>query len=820
MYNCVRINLRGRMMKRHLMIGTAAIVLSGLFTNCSHDMDSGSSDVEKSIQEKYEDAFKTRFGTPASTQTWGFSDKVGTRGQTNPQRSDIDCPYDDAWVAEYLKTAKEPASLNTYDDVDNRYFVEEQDSMKVVIKEEEIIPPVMPEYTWGEKVNFIIENPDYKPTTEETSSSTDEIVVTKEDLDFYDENCRPVVEFEFKDKDKEDYAEVDSFINIFLNAYEKIQADETRKDWLTVTTEPVLTDTIPEEAYWQEYIPAHWVEDEDFVLNFKITKDYKGTIAVASTDGYESEGDNYTNVKKDPYYARTILVKGATWTVDAAQKIGSGGIVIIGDGGVLDVSADCILSFVEHARIVILKGGKLQGNGWVIANNGNNPGEENYNLGTIYVRKFSLNYGKFYNYGLFHAGIYGTGTNENCFYNNGIAIADATSEGGYSLSANAKIVNACQWWCKNHMRVRNIEMASGSYMFVEGELTISNFTGGAIGDDAYVGMAANSFIECGSLNNDNANWTGPKEGYAVVKTGQLSSLKWKGDFGYPLDYGYFENNIYMELGDGTNDPGGDGNHQNDNEEAYPYRAGWKFEHILANGLNNGTIIRGNGNVRLIEAGDTEIIPADDDFELGVKGCTPGYKGDLSETPVDPGEDEDKNYEAIRVIAEDLNVSTNSQTKFDFNGVVFDVRRYTSGEKQGTVEIVLRAAGTTQNLFVDDKEIHNLFNVPQNTMVNVNAEAKGLRGVTKDPVIFTPSNYSGSTIREIAASIKVNIVKDGTPYQLTANTGQVASKIAVGDDYQWCDEQQDIDAKYSKTDGTSLFKEYVQGRLNNDWYKSK
>ena len=192
------------------MIGTAAIVLSGLFTNCSHDMDSGSGDVEKSIQEKYEDAFKTRFGTPASTQAWGFSDKVGTRGQTNPQRSDIDCPYDDAWVAEYLKTAKEPASLNTYDDVDNRYFVEEQDSMKVVIKEEEIIPPVMPEYTWGEKVNFIIENPDYKPTTEETSSSTDEIVVTKEDLDFYDENCRPVVEFEFKDKDKEDYAEVDS----------------------------------------------------------------------------------------------------------------------------------------------------------------------------------------------------------------------------------------------------------------------------------------------------------------------------------------------------------------------------------------------------------------------------------------------------------------------------------------------------------------------------------------------------------------------------------------------------------------------------------
>ena len=161
---------------------------------------------------------------------------------------------------------------------------------------------------------------------------------------------------------------------------------------------------------------------------------------------------------------------------------------------------------------------------------------------------------------------------------------------------------------------------------------------------------------------------------------------------------------------------------------------------------------------------------------------------------------------------------NSRRDFSF---VFDAK--VANEWNGQMNqnrlvayIVLQAAGGTLPLSVGGKEVHEAFGEENTrTMVNV-----GLRGVTKDPVIFTPSNYSGSTIREIAASIKVNIVKDGTPYQLTANTGQVASKIAVGDDYQWCDEQQDIDAKYSKTDGTSLFKEYVQGRLNNDWYKSK
>ena len=48
--------------------------------------------------------------------------------------------------------------------------------------------------------------------------------------------------------------------------------------------------------------------------------------------------------------------------------------------------------------------------------------------------------------------------------------------------------------------------------------------------------------------------------------------------------------------------------------------------------------------------------------------------------------------------------------------------------------------------------------------------------------------------------------------------QVASKIAVGTDYEWCGETQDIDRKYN-VDGVKLFQQYVIGNYANDvWYR--
>jgi hypothetical protein len=88
---------------------------------------------------------------------------------------------------------------------------------------------------------------------------------------------------------------------------------------------------------------------------------------------------------------------------------------------------------------------------------------------------------------------------------------------------------------------------------------------------------------------------------------------------------------------------------------------------------------------------------------------------------------------------------------------------------------------------------------------------------------TNFNHSATTIGEIAASIKVAVKKYDAPHELMAPEGHVPTKIAVKTDFVtdpnmgWCDERQDIDDKYN-VDGTPLFKNYVIGTLDDNWYR--
>ena len=175
-----------------------------------------------------------------------------------------------------------------------------------------------------------------------------------------------------------------------------------------------------------------------------------------------------------------------------------------------------------------------------------------------------------------------------------------------------------------------------------------------------------------------------------------------------------------------------------------------------------------------------------------------------------------------MIAEDLQVGEN--TDFDFNDVVFDVYRYKKTTKlhnEGEVWIILQAAGGTLPLYVAGYEVHDQFQVPVNVMVNTNAQARGLSGADRGPVAIqlNSSQYSGSTIGEIANSIEIKVKKKDAELILQAPVGAIASKIGVGCDFEWCNERQDIDNKYKLTNGNPLFKQYVQGILpDNGWYQ--
>ena len=214
------------------------------------------------------------------------------------------------------------------------------------------------------------------------------------------------------------------------------------------------------------------------------------------------------------------------------------------------------------------------------------------------------------------------------------------------------------------------------------------------------------------------------------------------------------------------------------------------------------------------------IPAD------AKGCTPGYSYTTGPQPV---------TEEIRVIAEDLSVKERSD--FDFNDVVFDVYwTHTPGSSDNqTVKIIVRAAGGELPIFIGNVEnkleIHNLFGNVNDESLHISSKTmmNTYRGHHNDytcPEVLAESSWwSGSDIHTIANSIKIWVRKSGTDYELEAKKGKAPGKIAVGTDFVWCDERDDIDGNESTghlSGYDGKFSKYVSDEYAaekwNTWYK--
>ena len=223
-------------------------------------------------------------------------------------------------------------------------------------------------------------------------------------------------------------------------------------------------------------------------------------------------------------------------------------------------------------------------------------------------------------------------------------------------------------------------------------------------------------------------------------------------------------------------------------------------------LENGYLpVSGSADKQWVKAGSC----ADGYYSDWIVAITPGIKKNQTTEP-DPGaEDTWGNW--IRVIAEDLTVR--QLTDFDFNDVVFDVRINTAKTK---AQIKLKAAGGTLPLTVGWKqetgtnyleyEVHNLYGVATNVMVNTHAK-NGVDG--KADVVKTLTG----TFRN-ANDVTIMVQKSGTWHEITAHKGEPASKLAVGTDYEWCNERQQITDKYSN------FTTYVQEGTLTQWWEAK
>ena len=162
----------------------------------------------------------------------------------------------------------------------------------------------------------------------------------------------------------------------------------------------------------------------------------------------------------------------------------------------------------------------------------------------------------------------------------------------------------------------------------------------------------------------------------------------------------------------------------------------------------------------------------------------------------------------RIVAEDLTVGENSD--FDFNDVVFDVI-------DGGKTLRLRAAGGELPLYVAGQEVHDAFATKYSGITRTTLINTGWNGPVdyENYYVDIPSRGTYST-RALAESIPIVVHKNGQEITLRAVKAKVASKVAVGSDFEWCAEREDIDKKFRKKDYTKLFQQYVIGKLGDDW----
>ena len=195
--------------------------------------------------------------------------------------------------------------------------------------------------------------------------------------------------------------------------------------------------------------------------------------------------------------------------------------------------------------------------------------------------------------------------------------------------------------------------------------------------------------------------------------------------------------------------------------------------------------------------------------IKVGGCADGYFSDWIVTLTEAKTGGTPDPTTIRIIAEDLNAraeeGNTGDSDWDFNDVVFDVE-FTG---DNTATITLRAAGGTLPLIVGVQnpvngqsypanEVHTLFQVDTDYMVNTKAEAKGLKG--GDVALRPTINVEITGVKaQNGKNIPIHVEKvyNGTAQwvELTAVTGEPAAKIGVNPTFQWCNERDDIRSRY-------------------------
>ena len=525
------------------------------------------------------------------------------------------------------------------------------------------------------------------------------------------------------------------------------------------------------------------VEGATLKLNAQDATHLKAIVYIASTGKLETTGDlkmdntskvyNHGTIEANSFEVNNTSILYNVGTLKTAERVyvANSESVIVNDGTIISGTDTS-----RTGRLDIHGSGRVQNNAeW-----------------TVYGNTF-------------------VSSTNNIWVNNGHFITDYFNY----TAGSSSVINNCKLDVNYNFCMNTGDGSASFQMDGNAGVTVGNFYGGQFssaecnGDisGAYGGpyriiMGGRSVFKVtgtAALNAGNPNYGfyGPESGddYAVL---QATHIVMAGDEGKKVTYG---GNLYVSAED----------HFASEKDQ------WNKRVIVGEGFDLSNIF---------------TTSEGDEYSTGKPGIN------IAETPCNPGFDGDGgNGPKLRVFAEDLSaradetvaeIDENSPSDWDFNDVVFDAEYVDATH----AKITLWAAGGTLPLrFNKDNslEVHKLFNVGVKTMVNTHAKdvvenVAGYGWKDNEPervftitIDGTRGNFDDETYKDnfplaVRDLIIIEVEKNGSWYELTAQKGKPACKIATSaEKVKWVKERTDI--RY----GYETFKQYV-GYPSVEWWK--
>lgn len=751
-------------MKKYLITSAAALALCGLITSCTHELDYEAS-VQNSVVKKYEDAFVTAFGKPDPNQEWGFgsSTVVASRAMTRGSLPDKPTFRDgEGDVPTISKPTKPTYDVSSYEDKTGQTFnVSNAENGKYKVDGSSTI------YDLGNYGCSLYVVGDIT-LTGFSAHGTNIIVAAGKKLTL---------------------GSMNQHVNIYLEENAELDIRYSL-DWQGNVSYD-----------WEGKTGSFTFDNNNTVSNIANLYMAKGSKVygtyITFKNGYKvlNEGGTITTTNLTVYDSNTS--PSTLWN--------NGGVTVTGN-----LSCENQNAYVYNGNNHTIS---VAGNLSLINNN-----DLVYNNGTVNVSGniFMTNTSAeiINNDSLLCAGDFEM-TAGGAFHNNDNGIASITGK-TYIYNTNSRWMNDGHYTTGSFENKNCEQVFNNCYMTVLGEFYLGNKPGEDLGhcyfildggedkSGAYVeansftfGKLADlwlgnkSFIDVTTtFDTDNTNTTygthGPSSGsYAVIRAASFTK-------------------------------------QNDSRTCMTYYGKLYIDTPIHYSKDYFVYDESTVKFSFEDSNKPVSIPKTE--------CNPGYNYEHHDDQ--PG--------VIRVICEDLSVTQASD--WDFNDVVFDVQLADNNTK---VKVTLLAAGGTLPLIVGDMdhEVHELFaaanpdkNISTSSMINTGSTGEKYTFINCKEATFYLDvksewfNDAGTgddaLVKAVAKNMPVQVYKlendTKTWVTMECKKGEPAAKIAVGQDYNWCDERTDIRDKFKSTYANgqySNFTLYVKGIIGDGWYNN-